>query len=75
MGDLADQLADLGASRAPEALGVLVATSVLSTVAVALRMCSKRLLRRSMQSDDWGILFSLVWPFPLGRRHGVARVC
>ncbi|KAI9754379.1 MAG: hypothetical protein M1815_005680 [Lichina confinis] len=60
MVDLGDQLANLSASRRPRGLAVLIATSVLSTVAVALRVWSKRLLRRTLQSDDWGILFSLV---------------
>ena len=67
MVDLGDQLANLSASRRPRGLAVLIATSVLSTVAVALRVWSKRLLRRTLQSDDWGILFSLVCPLPLGR--------
>ena len=58
--DYAYQLAHINDSRQASAYALNGAMITLSTIAVALRLCSRRLVHAPVLYDDYAIIFALV---------------
>ena len=68
--DLAYQLANIDEDKGPLVLKIEISCSVCATIAVILRLWSRRIVKAPWKSDDYTIIVSLVRPHEIESSNG-----